>query len=108
MKKVIIILIAVGLLVIGGVLVAMAIAKAPRAELISRTEIFDNVINSFEIDVDTASLSFVKTSEDKVTIQIAEDEKEKYTEDDIIGLIKKELPYNSVEIKKRGSKGLKW
>ena len=32
----------------------------------------------------------------------------KYTEEDIIGLIKKELPYNSVEIKKRGSKGLKW
>ena len=32
----------------------------------------------------------------------------KVTEDDIIGLIKSELPYNSVEIKKRGSKGLKW
>ena len=32
----------------------------------------------------------------------------KYTEEDIIGIIKKELPYNSVEIKKRGSKGLKW
>ena len=32
----------------------------------------------------------------------------KVTEEDIIGLIKKELPYNSVEIKKRGSKGLKW
>ncbi|WP_295618787.1 AbrB/MazE/SpoVT family DNA-binding domain-containing protein [uncultured Methanobrevibacter sp.] len=32
----------------------------------------------------------------------------KYTEEDIIGLIKKELPINSVEIKKRGSKGLKW
>ena len=32
----------------------------------------------------------------------------KYTEEDIIGLIKKELPYDSVEIKKRGSKGLKW
>lgn len=34
--------------------------------------------------------------------------KKKVTEEDIIGLIKKELPYNSVEIKKRGSKGLKW
>lgn len=32
----------------------------------------------------------------------------KVTEDDISGLIKSELPYNSVEIKKRGSKGLKW
>ena len=32
----------------------------------------------------------------------------KYTEEDIIEIIKKELPYNSVEIKKRGSKGLKW
>ena len=32
----------------------------------------------------------------------------KVTEEDIIGLIKTELPYNSVEIKKRGSKGLKW
>lgn len=32
----------------------------------------------------------------------------KVTEEDIIGLIKKELPYNSVELKKRGSKGLKW
>ena len=31
----------------------------------------------------------------------------KVTEEDIIGMIKKELPYNSVEIKKRGSKGLK-
>lgn len=30
------------------------------------------------------------------------------TEEDIIGLIKDELPYDSVEIKKRGSKGLKW
>ena len=32
----------------------------------------------------------------------------KVTEEDIIGLIKEELPLNSVEIKKRGSKGLKW
>jgi len=32
----------------------------------------------------------------------------KVTEKDIIGLIKEEIPYNSVEIKKRGSKGLKW
>ena len=32
----------------------------------------------------------------------------RYSEEDIIGLIKKELPYDSVEIKKRGSKGLKW
>ena len=31
----------------------------------------------------------------------------KVTEEDIIGMIKK-LPYNSVEIKKRGSKGLNW
>ena len=34
------------------------------------------------------------------------DKDKKYTEEDIIGLIKKELPYNSVEIKKMGSKGL--
>ena len=33
--------------------------------------------------------------------------KKKVTEDDIVGLIKRKLPYNSVEIKKRGSKGLK-
>ncbi len=32
----------------------------------------------------------------------------KVTEEDILGLIKEELPHNSVEIKKRGSKGLKW
>ena len=32
----------------------------------------------------------------------------KVTENDIIGLIKNEVPYNAVEIKKRGSKGLKW
>ena len=32
----------------------------------------------------------------------------KVTEEDIMGLIKEELPYNSVEIKKRGLKGLKW
>jgi uncharacterized Zn finger protein (UPF0148 family) len=32
----------------------------------------------------------------------------KVTEEDLVGLIKTELPYNSVEIKKRGSKGLKW
>ncbi|WP_298523913.1 hypothetical protein [uncultured Methanobrevibacter sp.] len=34
--------------------------------------------------------------------------KRKVTEEDIVGLIKRKLPYNSVEIKKRGSKGLKW
>ncbi len=28
--------------------------------------------------------------------------------EDIIRIIKEELPYNSVGIKKRGSKGLKW
>ena len=33
---------------------------------------------------------------------------EKATEEEILGLVKTELPYNSVEIKKRGSKGLKW
>ena len=32
----------------------------------------------------------------------------KVTEDDIIGLIKEELPYDSVEIKKKGSRGLGW
>ena len=30
--------------------------------------------------------------------------KKKVTEEDIVGLIKRKLPYNSVEIKKRGSK----
>ena len=34
--------------------------------------------------------------------------RKKTKEEDIIGLIKEEIPYNSVEIKKRGSKGLKW
>ncbi len=33
---------------------------------------------------------------------------EKTTEEDIIGLIKEELPYNSVEIKKRGGRGQGW
>lgn len=28
--------------------------------------------------------------------------------EDIIGMIKEELPYDCVEIKKRGAKGLKW
>lgn len=36
------------------------------------------------------------------------DIEKKVTEKEILGLIKTELPYNSVEIKKRGSKGLKW
>lgn len=34
--------------------------------------------------------------------------RKKTTKEDIIGLIKEEIPHNSVEIKKRGSKGLKW
>ena len=34
--------------------------------------------------------------------------RKKLTEEDIAGMIKKELPYDSVEIKKRGSKGLKF
>ena len=48
-------------------------------------------------------ISWTKT-EEGILLKV----EKKYTEDDIIGLIKKELPYNSVEIKKRGSKGLKW
>ena len=32
----------------------------------------------------------------------------KIEEKDIVSLIKVKLPYDSVEIKKRGSKGLKW
>ena len=36
------------------------------------------------------------------------DFREKLTENNIIGLIKEELPYNSVEIKRRSSKGLNW
>lgn len=40
-------------------------------------------------------------------MDIAETEK-KVTEKEILALIKTELPYNSVEIKKRGSKGFKW
>jgi len=36
------------------------------------------------------------------------DFRKKLTENDIIGLIKEELPYNSVEIKRRSSKGLNW
>ena len=32
--------------------------------------------------------------------------RKKVTEKDIAGMIKEELPYDSVEIKKRGSKGL--
>lgn len=34
--------------------------------------------------------------------------RKKVTEKDIAGMIKKELPYDSVEIKKRGAKGLKF
>ena len=48
-------------------------------------------------------ISWTKT-EEGILLKV----EKKYTEEDIIGLIKKELPYNSVEIKKRGSKGLKW
>ena len=48
-------------------------------------------------------LSWTKT-EEGILLKL----EKKYTEEDIIGLIKKELPYDSVEIKKRGSKGLKW
>ena len=48
-------------------------------------------------------LSWTKT-EEGILLKV----EKKVTEEDIIGLIKKELPYNSVEIKKRGSKGLKW
>lgn len=48
-------------------------------------------------------ISWTKT-EEGILLKV----EKKYSEDDIIGLIKKELPYNSVEIKKRGSKGLKW
>ncbi|MBE6512661.1 MAG: AbrB/MazE/SpoVT family DNA-binding domain-containing protein [Methanobrevibacter olleyae] len=48
-------------------------------------------------------ISWTKT-EEGILLKV----EKKYTEDDIIGLIKKELPYSSVEIKKRGSKGLKW
>jgi len=32
----------------------------------------------------------------------------KVTEKDIVGMIKEKLPYDSVEIKKRGAKGLKF
>ena len=48
-------------------------------------------------------ISWTKT-EEGILLKV----EKKYTQDDINGLIKKELPYNSVEIKKRGSKGLKW
>ena len=48
-------------------------------------------------------LSWTKT-EEGILLKV----EKKVTEEDIIGLIKKELPYNSVENKKRGSKGLKW
>ena len=34
--------------------------------------------------------------------------RKRVTEKDLIGLVKEELPYNSVEIKKRAGKGLKW
>ena len=34
--------------------------------------------------------------------------RKKVTEKDIAGMIKEKLPYDSVEIKKRGSKGLKF
>ena len=49
------------------------------------------------------NISWTKT-EEGILLKV----EKKYIEEDIIGLIKKELPYNSVEIKKRGSKGLKW
>ncbi|NYB27721.1 MAG: hypothetical protein HVN34_10435 [Methanobacteriaceae archaeon] len=34
--------------------------------------------------------------------------RKRVTEKDLIGLVKEKLPYNSVEIKKRAGKGLKW
>ena len=34
--------------------------------------------------------------------------RKKITEKDLVGIIKEELPYNSVEIKKKGAKGLKF
>lgn len=42
-------------------------------------------------------------TEEEILLKI----EKKVTEEDITGLIKKELPLNSVEIKKRRSKGLK-
>lgn len=49
-------------------------------------------------------ISWTNTEGGRILLKI----EKKVTEDDIIGLIKSELPYNCVEIKKRGSKGLKW
>lgn len=78
MKKMIIILIAVGLVIVGGVIATVAIIKAPRPELTSRTETFENTIKNFEIETDTADLTFTKTAEDKIIVLIDEDEKEHY------------------------------
>ncbi|MBQ6813473.1 MAG: AbrB/MazE/SpoVT family DNA-binding domain-containing protein [Methanobrevibacter sp.] len=56
----------------------------------------------YEIEVGD-KISWTKTKEG-ILLKV----EKKCSEEDIIGLIKKELPYNCVEIKKRGSKGLKW
>jgi len=58
-----------------------------------------------KIDVNPDSIVEWKINE-KGKVEL--DFRKKVTEEDIIGLIKENLPYNSVEIKKRSAKGLKW
>ncbi|GAA5819798.1 MAG: putative regulator PrlF [Methanobrevibacter sp. CfCl-M3] len=58
-----------------------------------------------KIDVNPDSIVEWKINE-KGKVEL--DFRKKVTEEDIIGLIKEDLSYNSVEIKKRSAKGLKW
>ncbi|MDR1820648.1 MAG: hypothetical protein LBR15_10450 [Methanobrevibacter sp.] len=58
-----------------------------------------------KIDVNPDSIVEWKINE-KGKVEL--DFRKKVTEEDIIGLIKEDLPYNSVETKKRSAKGLKW
>ena len=62
------------------------------------------LLNDSAITAASLLVVFLKSTEEGILLKI----EKKVTEEDIMGLIKKELPYNSVEIKKRGSKGLKW
>jgi bifunctional DNA-binding transcriptional regulator/antitoxin component of YhaV-PrlF toxin-antitoxin module len=58
-----------------------------------------------QIDIDPESIVEWDINENgKVELTF----RKKITEKDLAGIIKKKLPYDSVEIKKRGAKGLKF
>ena len=57
-----------------------------------------------KLDIDQDSMiEWVINEKGKVELTF----RKKISEKDIAGMIKKELPYDAVEIKKRGAKGLK-